>query len=146
MQAWTKVRDEADGFDLVEHPVPHPGPGEILVRTRATSICGTDLHIWSWDEWSRANVPLGTITGHETSGEVAMLGEGVVDPRWREVVSRWNLFERLAGRVAIDAAVYEELHKGVRERSVVPPTDEFVRSEEAEDDLEGARRYSWISA
>jgi threonine 3-dehydrogenase len=77
MQAWTKVRDEADGFDLVEHPVPRPGPGEILVRTRATSICGTDLHIWSWDEWSRANVPLGTITGHETSGEVAMLGEGV---------------------------------------------------------------------
>jgi len=80
------------------------------------------------------------------SGAKAKVFEGVVDPRWREVVSRWNLFERLAGRVAIDAAVYEELHKGVRERSVVPPTDEFVRSEEAEDDLEGARRYSWISA
>ncbi len=77
MLAWTKVRDEADGFDLVEHPVPLPGPGEVLVRTRATSICGTDLHIWAWDEWSRANVPLGTITGHETSGEVAMIGEGV---------------------------------------------------------------------
>ena len=62
------------------------------------------------------------------------------------MVSRGNLFEGLAGRVAIDAVVYEELHKGVRESSVVPPNEEFVRSEEEESDLEGARRYSWISA
>ena len=80
------------------------------------------------------------------SGAKAKVFEGVVSPNWREVVSRWNLFERLAGRVAIDAVVYEELHKGVREDSVVPPNGEFVRSEEEESDLEGARRYSWISA
>ena len=44
MAAWTKVRDETDGFDLVNHPIPTPGEGEVLVKTKATSICGTDLH------------------------------------------------------------------------------------------------------
>ena len=77
MMAWTKVHDTEDGFELIEHPVPSPAPGEVLVKTASTSICGTDLHIWLWDEWSRDEVPLGTITGHETCGEVVAMGEGV---------------------------------------------------------------------
>lgn len=77
MMAWTKVHDREDGFELIEHPVPSPASGEVLVKTASTSICGTDLHIWLWDEWSRDEVPLGTITGHETCGEVVALGEGV---------------------------------------------------------------------
>ena len=77
MMAWTKVHDTEDGFELIEHPVPSPASGEVLVKTASTSICGTDLHIWLWDEWSRDEVPLGTITGHETCGEVVALGEGV---------------------------------------------------------------------
>ena len=77
MMAWTKVRDEEDGFELIEHPVPSPGPREVLVKTASTSICGTDLHIWQWDEWSRNEVPLGTITGHETCGEVVAVGQNV---------------------------------------------------------------------
>ena len=62
MMAWTKVRGGQDGFELIEHPVPVPKPNEVLVKTFATSICGTDLHIWKWDDWSESNVPLGTIT------------------------------------------------------------------------------------
>jgi len=77
MMAWTKTLDQKGGFTLESHPVPQPGPGEVLVQTQSTSVCGTDLHIWQWDEWSRENVPLGTITGHETSGVVVGLGEGV---------------------------------------------------------------------
>ena len=77
MTAWTKTRDEEGGFTLEEHPVPSPGPGEVLIKAQSTSICGTDIHIWKWDDWSRQNVPLGTITGHETSGLVVGLGEGV---------------------------------------------------------------------
>ena len=77
MTAWTKTQDEVGGFTLEEHPVPAPGPGEVLVKTQSTSVCGTDLHIWKWDEWSRNNVPLGTVTGHETSGIVVALGEDV---------------------------------------------------------------------
>ena len=53
MAAWTKTRDEVGGFSLEEHEVPQPGPGEVLVKTQSTSVCGTDLHIWKWDEWSR---------------------------------------------------------------------------------------------
>jgi len=77
MTAWTKTRDEEGGFSLETHPVPAPGPGEVLVKSQSTSICGTDIHIWKWDDWSRENVPLGTITGHETSGVVVGLGSGV---------------------------------------------------------------------
>ena len=44
MMAWTKVHDTEDGFELIEHPVPSPAPGEVLVKTASTSICGTDLH------------------------------------------------------------------------------------------------------
>ena len=77
MLAWTKVRPEEDGFELLEHPVPSPAPEEILVKTLSTSICGSDIHIWKWDEWAQQEVPLGTITGHETCGYVVALGEGV---------------------------------------------------------------------
>ncbi|MGB1587914.1 MAG: alcohol dehydrogenase catalytic domain-containing protein [Poseidonia sp.] len=77
MTAWTKTSAEEGGFSLEEHPVPVAGAGEVLVKTLSTSICGTDIHIWKWDEWSRANVPLGTVTGHETSGKVVAVGEGV---------------------------------------------------------------------
>tara|TARA_B100001113_G_scaffold258234_1_gene213348 strand:- start:11684 stop:12727 length:1044 start_codon:yes stop_codon:yes gene_type:complete len=87
MAAWTKVRDETDGFDLVNHPIPTPGEGEVLVKTKATSICGTDLHIWKWDDWSRENVPLGTVTGHETSGEIVALGLGVEDRQVGDLVA-----------------------------------------------------------
>ena len=77
MFAWTKVRSEENGFELVEHSVPTPRTGEVLVKTASTSICGTDLHIWLWDEWSAAEVPLGTVTGHETCGTVVALGPEV---------------------------------------------------------------------
>ena len=79
MLGWTKTKDEENGFELIEHPVPTPKQGELLVKTASTSICGTDLHIWKWDEWSRSEVPLGTITGHETCGTIVAVGDGVVD-------------------------------------------------------------------
>ncbi len=79
MLGWTKTKDEENGFELIEHPVPTPKQGEVLVKTASTSICGTDLHIWKWDEWSRSEVPLGTITGHETCGTIVAVGEGVDD-------------------------------------------------------------------
>ena len=77
MLAWTKSRNEVGGFSIEQHPVPSPARGEVLIKTKSTSICGTDLHIWKWDDWSRENVPLGTVTGHETCGEVVALGDGV---------------------------------------------------------------------
>jgi len=87
MLAWTKMRGEKDGFELIEHPVPNPKSGEVLVKTASTSICGTDIHIWKWDEWSSSEVPLGTITGHETCGEIVAVGEGVNPDRIGEMVA-----------------------------------------------------------
>ena len=77
MTAWTKTRAEVGGFSKEEHAVPSPAAGEVLIKTQSTSVCGTDIHIWKWDQWSRDNVPLGTVTGHETSGTVVAVGAGV---------------------------------------------------------------------
>ena len=77
MFGWTKLNDEIGGFSLEKHDTPSPGEGEVLIKTHSTSICGTDVHIWKWDDWAKQNVPLGTITGHETCGEVVGLGAGV---------------------------------------------------------------------
>lgn len=87
MQAWAKTSDSEGGFALIERQVPSPQAGEVLVKSRSTSICGTDLHIWKWDDWSRENVPLGTITGHETCGEIVAVGEGVDESRIGDMVA-----------------------------------------------------------
>ena len=87
MLAWTKTADTVGGFSRIEHPVPSPNEGEVLIKTHSTSVCGTDIHIWKWDQWSRENVPLGTITGHETCGEVVALGAGVESHAIGDVVA-----------------------------------------------------------
>tara|TARA_B100001123_G_scaffold286275_1_gene319098 strand:- start:173 stop:1138 length:966 start_codon:yes stop_codon:yes gene_type:complete len=79
------------------------------------------------------------------SGAKAKVFEGIVQPRWREIASRFHLFERLSTRHAINKTVYEALHKGKRKRSVVKPSTEFALvSVGLEGDLEGQRRYQWI--
>ena len=75
MKSWVKSRAELGGFDLVNNKLPRPKSNEVLVKTHSTSICGTDIHIWKWDDWARENVPLGTITGHETCGTIVGVGE-----------------------------------------------------------------------
>jgi threonine 3-dehydrogenase len=66
-----------EGLWMVEAPVPEIGPGEVLIRIRKTGICGTDIHIWNWDEWAAATVPVPMITGHEFAGEIVELGRDV---------------------------------------------------------------------
>src|SRR5690554_851039 len=65
------------GAEIIEAPIPQPGPGEVLVKVKVTAICGTDVHIYNWDPWaqSRINPPL--IFGHEFCGHVVELGSGV---------------------------------------------------------------------
>ena len=79
------------------------------------------------------------------SGAKAKVFEGVVQPNWREVTARFQLFERLSQRHAIDKSEYESLHRGSRKESVLPPNGEFALvGIGAEGDLEGQRRYSWF--
>ena len=81
------------------------------------------------------------------SGAKAKVFEGKVNSRWREVVATWRLFERLAGRMAIDHVTYENLHKGTQDSSVIEPSGEFALVDIGEEGVEeGARRYRWIKA
>lgn len=63
------------GLRLVEVPVPVPAPDEVLVEVETASICGTDLHIYGWDEWSRGRVVPPLTLGHELAGTVVERGE-----------------------------------------------------------------------
>jgi len=68
----------APGGEFKEVPEPKPGEREVLVKVRASSVCGTDVHIWEWNEWAQhriQRVPM--IIGHELCGEVVELGRGV---------------------------------------------------------------------
>ncbi|NEX93760.1 L-threonine 3-dehydrogenase [Caulobacter sp. 17J65-9] len=79
MKALAKMKP-AEGLELIEAPIPTPGPEDVLIRVKRTAICGTDIHIWNWDEWSQKNVPVPMITGHEFSGEIVEIGKDVDRP------------------------------------------------------------------
>ena len=69
----------APGLDRITAPVPEIGPEEVLIRINKTGICGTDIHIWNWDDWAARTVPVPLITGHEFAGEIVELGRHVTD-------------------------------------------------------------------
>jgi threonine 3-dehydrogenase len=65
------------GLELRQVPVPQPGPGQVLVKVLAASVCGTDVHIERWDEWAQANFgPPPMVSGHEMAGLVVAAGSG----------------------------------------------------------------------
>ncbi len=77
MRALRKTR-RGPGAELQEVPVPTPGVGEALVRVHAASVCGTDLHIYAWNEWAEARIPGVPFTfGHEVAGHVEAVGPEV---------------------------------------------------------------------
>lgn len=65
------------GAELAEVPVPEPGPQDVLIKVRAASICGTDLHIYSWDPWAQGRVRTPIVFGHEFCGDVVAVGSDV---------------------------------------------------------------------
>ena len=72
------IKDQpGPGLIMDQVPVPQPGPDEILVRVKKTAICGTDVHIWNWDEWSAKTVPTPMVVGHEFCGEIVETGVAV---------------------------------------------------------------------
>ncbi len=72
------VKDKAGpGLVMTTVHEPEVGPNDLLIRIQKTAICGTDVHIWKWDEWAAKTVPLGMHVGHEYMGEVVMVGTEV---------------------------------------------------------------------
>jgi threonine 3-dehydrogenase len=85
MRALAKERP-GPGVELVERPVPQPGPGEVLLRMEAASICGTDIHLFHWDPWAAEILKPPIVLGHELAGRVAALGPGVTRVREGDLV------------------------------------------------------------
>src|SRR3989338_11041881 len=65
------------GLWLAEAPVPECQRDDGLIKIKKTAICGTDLHIYNWDEWAQKTIPVPMHVGHEFMGEIVKLGMGV---------------------------------------------------------------------
>jgi len=76
VKALVKARREP-GLWLEEVPAPEIGPNDVLVCVKKTGICGTDLHIYRWDEWSQRTIPVPMVVGHECAGEIHAVGSHV---------------------------------------------------------------------
>ncbi len=76
MKALEKSKPEI-GLWMTRAPVPEIGPEDVLIRVNKTGICGTDIHIWNWDEWAARTVPVPLIIGHEFAGTIVEIGKNV---------------------------------------------------------------------
>jgi threonine 3-dehydrogenase len=86
MKALVKKKSEP-GLWLEEVPAPDIGINDVLIKIDRTGICGTDLHIYNWDDWARKTIPVPLVVGHEFVGEIVRVGSNVTDFFPGEVVS-----------------------------------------------------------
>jgi threonine 3-dehydrogenase len=86
LKALVKARAEP-GLGLEDVPVPTIGRDDVLIRVLRTGVCGTDLHIYEWDGWAQANVPVPLVIGHEFVGEVVDVGSDVRELHPGDLVS-----------------------------------------------------------
>lgn len=88
MKALVKLKAER-GIWLQEMPIPVTGPNDVLIKIKKTAICGTDLHIFNWDEWAQEHIKVPQIAGHEFVGEIVEIG--------REVQDYFKIGDRVSG-------------------------------------------------
>lgn len=86
MKALVK-RESKPGLWLEDVPEPTIGINDVLIKIDRTGICGTDVHIYKWDDWARKTIPVPMVVGHEFVGEIIEVGSNVVDFHPGEIVS-----------------------------------------------------------
>ena len=86
MKALVKTKAE-EGIWLQDMPEPECGNNDVIVKIHKTAICGTDIHIYNWDEWAQKTIPIPMITGHEYAGEIVEVGQNVTDLSVGDIVS-----------------------------------------------------------
>ncbi len=86
MQALVKAQAK-EGLWLQEVPTPTMGINDVMIRVDRTGICGTDVHIWKWDEWAKKTIPVPMVVGHEFVGEIVAVGGNVNDFKVGWIVS-----------------------------------------------------------
>ncbi|MCL2215824.1 MAG: L-threonine 3-dehydrogenase [Defluviitaleaceae bacterium] len=87
MKAIIKQTPEPGGLIIADVPMPKIGVKDVLVKIKKTAICGTDIHIYNWDEWAQRTIKTPQIIGHEFVGEVVEAGEGVTNIKPGNLVS-----------------------------------------------------------
>lgn len=87
MKALVKAKPET-GIWMERVPVPEPGPNDVLIKIKKTAICGTDVHIYNWDAWAQATIPVPMVVGHEFCGEIVETGQ---------TASKYKVGERVSG-------------------------------------------------
>jgi threonine 3-dehydrogenase len=86
MKALVKLKAEP-GIWMTDVPVPTCGPNDVLIKIKKTAICGTDIHLYQWDAWAQATLPVPMVIGHEFMGEIVELGSEVTGFRLGDRVS-----------------------------------------------------------
>ncbi len=86
MKALVK-KESKPGLWLEDVPVPTIGINDVLIKVDRTGICGTDVHIYKWDDWAQKTIPVPMVVGHEFVGEIVEVGSNVVDYTPGEIVS-----------------------------------------------------------
>ena len=76
MKALAKLQ-RAPGLTLTDVKVPEVGHNDVMIRITRTAICGTDIHIWKWDDWAQKTIPVPMHVGHEYVGEIVEMGQEV---------------------------------------------------------------------
>src|SRR3954470_18610413 len=76
MKALAKL-ERAPGLTLTDVKLPEVGHNDVMIRITRTAICGTDIHIWKWDDWAQKTIPVPMHVGHEYVGEIVQMGEEV---------------------------------------------------------------------
>ncbi|WBA57155.1 L-threonine 3-dehydrogenase [Providencia sp. 21OH12SH02B-Prov] len=76
MKALSKLKAEP-GIWMTDVPKPELGHNDVMIKIRKTAICGTDVHIYNWDEWSQKTIPVPMVVGHEYVGEIVEIGQEV---------------------------------------------------------------------
>jgi threonine 3-dehydrogenase len=131
MRALAKTRP-APGAELVERPIPEPGPGEVLLEMEATSICGTDYHLFSWDHWAQEVMTPPIVLGHELAGRVVQAGAGVTRVREDDLVGveshivDWTCAQCRAGNMHLCRnlrVIGAHVDGGFAEYMVIPETN-----------------------
>jgi len=86
MKALVK-REAGKGIWMEDVPPPKVGMNDVLIRVLRTAICGTDLHIYQWDDWAAKTIPVPMVVGHEFVGEIVEVGTNVNDFHAGQIVS-----------------------------------------------------------
>ncbi|MDP0490334.1 MAG: L-threonine 3-dehydrogenase [Verrucomicrobiota bacterium JB023] len=136
--------ESAPGLTLMDVPTPEVGGREVLIKVWKTGICGTDLHIYNWDEWAQKTIPVPLVVGHEFVGEIVEIGPNVdylsigdrVSGEGHLICGRCR--NCLAGRrhLCRNTAGVGVNHPGAfAEYIVLPATNVWKHAEEVSDDL-----------